>query len=113
MFLALPTLGPIESHPFTIATISDDEGNTSKKEMMFVIRARDGFTRRVKEYAMLQGGSCRLPVFMHGPYGAAPDITPYSTCVFIAGGSGAAFTMPRFRDLLKYVSELFLLLASI
>lgn len=87
MYLALPTLGPVESHPFTIATVASDDVQEDEvgKEMVWIIRARDGFTKRVKEYVMANSGSTQVPVFMHGPYGAPPDITPYSTCVFIAG----------------------------
>ena len=85
MYLALPTLGPIESHPFTIATLCNDEDQKGAKEMVYIIRARDGFTRRIRDFLVGHGGNCRLPIFMHGPYGAPPDITPFSTCVFVAG----------------------------
>ncbi|KAI0347145.1 hypothetical protein BDW22DRAFT_1425211 [Trametopsis cervina] len=107
MFLAFPSVGPAESHPFTIATVPNDDSSSAEsgKEMVWVIRARDGFTRRIKEYALERNGSCKVPVFMHGPYGAPPDITPYSTCVFIAGGSGITYTLPRMRDLLIRVAD--------
>ncbi|KAI0701818.1 ferric reductase NAD binding domain-containing protein [Cytidiella melzeri] len=113
MFLAMPTLGPIESHPFTISTIADDDhaADTASnkehkgKEMVWIIRTRDGFTRRMKEYVIGMDGKCQVPVFMHGPYGAPTDITPYNTCVFIAGGSGITYTLPRMRELLIQVSK--------
>lgn len=91
MYIALPSLGPVESHPFTIATIpngdaSDENGGERKgKEMVWIVRARDGFTKRIGEYVTGLGGKCQMPVFMHGPYGSPSDITPYSTCIFIAG----------------------------
>lgn len=83
MFLSFPTLGPVESHPFTIANIP--EGTEKQKKLVWVIRVRDGFTKRLKEYASVKSGVATAPVFMHGPYGAPPDITPFSTCVFLAG----------------------------
>ena len=83
MFLALPTIGPIESHPFTIANLP--EGDSKEVEMAFVVRVRDGFTRRLRDHVQGKSGMCRAPIFLDGPYGAPPDITPYETCVFIAG----------------------------
>lgn len=83
MFLAFPTLGPVESHPFTIANLQ--EGDEKAKELVWVIRARDGLTKRLKDHAMAKNGRVTAPVFMDGPYGAPPDITAFSTCVFIAG----------------------------
>ena len=90
MFLALPSLGPVESHPFTIATIANDDCSTNTaskrgKEMVWIIRARDGFTKRMRDHIIGLGGQCQLPVFMHGPYGAPQSITSFSTCIFIAG----------------------------
>lgn len=86
MFISMPHVGPIESHPFTIATLPEGEGRVA--EMTFIIRLRlgpNGFTHRLREYVLEREGSCRVPIFLDGPYGSPPDITPYSTCVFIAG----------------------------
>lgn len=98
MFLAFPTVGPIESHPFTISNIP--AADEKSKKLIWIVRARDGFTKRLREYAELKGGQATAPVFMDGPYGAPADITPFSTCVFIAGGSGVTYTLPRLRELL-------------
>ncbi|KAI0695921.1 hypothetical protein BC835DRAFT_921881 [Cytidiella melzeri] len=130
MFLAFPTIGPIESHPFTIANVAEISAPavtsaslpTEKKvkenefELMWIVRARTGFTRRLKEHILLKNKhkiemgvtdvplTCQLPIFMDGPYGAPPDITRFETCVFVAGGSGVAYTLPRMRDILNQVS---------
>ncbi|KAF7789296.1 hypothetical protein EIP86_000240 [Pleurotus ostreatoroseus] len=101
MFLAFPTLGPVESHPFTIATIPEGEGK--EMEMVYIVRARDGFTKRLREHIVDKDGLCRAPVFMDGPYGAPPDITVFDTCVFFAGGSGVTYTMSRMRELVNAV----------
>ena len=109
MFLAFPTIGPIESHPFTITGLpkpvsvakegATDETST-ELEMVWIVRARRGLTARLKEYILLKNRSktgdgaewnpnvtltASLPVFMDGPYGAPADIRPFETCVFIAG----------------------------
>ena len=83
MLLAFPTLSPFQSHPFTIVNLP--EGDENSKKMVWIIRARDGFTKRLKEYANVKDGVATAPVFLDGPYGAPPDITPFSTCVFIGG----------------------------
>ena len=100
MFLAFPTIGPMESHPFTIASVCEpmddtlrategEEGGTKSegrlREMVWIVRTRDGFTARLRDQTIDKGGVRDIPVFLDGPYGAPPDITPFETCVFIAG----------------------------
>lgn len=100
MFVAFPTIGPIESHPFTIASIpevGEQKGSENEYELVWIIRARSGFTRRLKEHVLMKNKnaiemgvdngpwSCKLPVFMDGPYGAPQDLSRFETCVFIAG----------------------------
>ena len=97
MFVAFPTIGPIESHPFTIASYAeplDDAPLDSKdhggkddgvRELVWIVRAREGFTSRLREHVVSKNGVCDLPIFMDGPYGAPPDITGFDTCVFVAG----------------------------
>lgn len=53
---------------------------------MFIIRVRDGLTSTLKK-RVLEKGTCQVPVLLEGPYGGPPDITPFTTCVFIAGMS--------------------------
>ncbi|GJE89770.1 NADPH oxidase family protein [Phanerochaete sordida] len=112
MFLAFPTLGPLESHPFTIAAFSepldapaDAKPNVHEREIMWIVRTRDGLTRRLYDHAAAAGGSCDLYMFMDGPYGAPPDISGFDTCVFIAGGSGVAYTIPRMREILTEAAK--------
>ena len=83
MFLSFPTIGVLQSHPFTIANIAEE--GEKKSKMVWIVRTRDGLTKRLKDYAEAKSGATTAPVFMDGPYGAPPDITPFSTCVFIAG----------------------------
>ena len=88
MFVAFPTIGPIESHPFTIASVCEPvEGDASgaERELRWIVRVRDGFTKRLKEQVAMKKGACDIPVFMDGPYGNPADITGFDTCVFVAG----------------------------
>lgn len=86
MFLSFPTLNPLQSHPFTINTVH--EGSTfnfgSVQELNFVIRVRNGFTKLLYD-RVLEVGSMDMPILVDGPYGAPPDLTPFSTCIFVTG----------------------------
>ena len=98
MFVAFPTIGPVESHPFTIASIPEasESGKEGEFELMWIVRVRDGFTRRLKEHILMKNHrqvelgtegplKLQLPIFMDGPYGAPPDISRFETCVFFGG----------------------------
>ena len=92
-YVVLPTVSdmPNEAHPFTIASIPpahsgggfDDSG---ERDVVFLIRARGGFTGRLRDHAS-RNGVCRVPAFIDGPYGCPPDLTKFSTCILIAGSS--------------------------
>ena len=44
------------------------------------------------------------PLLIEGPYGSAsyfPDLANYDRVLFVAGGVGATFTLPIYRDLLR------------
>ncbi|KAF8974334.1 FAD-binding domain-containing protein [Flammula alnicola] len=85
-YVILPTISnlPFEAHPFTISSIPEDG---KQCDVVFLIRGRSGFTRKLREHATKDHGS-RVPAFLDGPYGCPPDLTAYTTCVLVAGGSG-------------------------
>ncbi|EIW61249.1 uncharacterized protein TRAVEDRAFT_69649 [Trametes versicolor FP-101664 SS1] len=102
-YLVLPTVSelPTEAHPFTIASISqplDGTEGTSEKDVVFIVRGRNGFTGRLREHAQRSGES-RVAAFVDGPYGCPPDLSKYSTCILVAGGSGVSYTLPLLVDL--------------
>ncbi|CDO71349.1 hypothetical protein BN946_scf184908.g107 [Trametes cinnabarina] len=101
VFLAFPALG-IESHPFTISNVYEKVEGSDEAEMVFVIRAMDGQTKMLMDKAS-DTGSCELTAFFDGPYGHPEDIRPFTTCVFIAGGTGVAYTLARMHQLFKDV----------
>ncbi|KZV61119.1 hypothetical protein PENSPDRAFT_619411 [Peniophora sp. CONT] len=117
---------PFESHPFTIAnadvpappaptsekmktenslestssssssttTVSPSEN--SDKELIFIIKKQEGFTRHLDQIAK-EGG--KLKILFDGPYGHPPHLAHYDTVVFLAYGSGISFTNSLFVDL--------------
>ncbi|KAF8998384.1 ferric reductase NAD binding domain-containing protein [Cyathus striatus] len=97
-YLTLPTVSssPFEAHPFTISTI--DDGSSSEKNLVFFVRVRNGFTRRLLAAAETDK---TFKVFLDGPYSSPPLLLGYSTVVLLAGGSGVAFTLPLFLDVIR------------
>lgn len=85
-YVILPTVSnlPFEAHPFTIASIPEGDGNTKDSDVVFLIRGRGGFTRRLREHAARDHGG-RVPAFLDGPYGCPPDLRSFTTCILIAG----------------------------
>ncbi|KAI9656488.1 MAG: hypothetical protein M1821_004695 [Bathelium mastoideum] len=86
------------SNPFTIASIPSRDAR-----IVLVARVREGSTRRL---ASLPEQSVRLR--LEGPYGAArylPDLTSFDEVLLVAGGAGATFVVPIFRDLISELSK--------
>jgi len=115
-YLIMPGVStlPFEAHPFTIASIDSPlaaEGESEKelgvsapywKELVFLIQARGGFTKRLKESA-LQGKTVK--VFVDGPYGPSPDLGKYNTSVLVAGGTGVSYTLPVLLSIVQRARE--------
>ncbi|KAJ7041849.1 ferric reductase NAD binding domain-containing protein [Mycena alexandri] len=74
--------------------------------LTFILRVRNGFTRRLREAVLAAPESTTTGVgksfkaFVDGPYGSPPDVRGFETVVFICGGSGVSFTLPLFLDLI-------------
>src|SRR5271170_1097936 len=97
VFLSFPTISPLQSHPFTIASSPTSESG----ELSFIVRAHAGFSGRIYNRAKsLLPTTSRpaqeksFPVLLDGPYGRPPNLLQYDTLVLIAGSSGATFTIP-------------------
>lgn len=107
MFIAFPTIGPIES--FTIASIAEDiptadvrPGETGdERELMWIVRTRNGFTKRLRDKAQsTNGGVLKTPIFLDGPYGrrASRYHGLHDVCVYCWW---FCYTMPRMRELFQ------------
>lgn len=101
VFLACHSIVPLQSHPFTIASIPEDN------KLEFFIRAENGGTRRFFRYASKDRvlGADAAPtargrtVFVEGPYGTIRSLRQFDSVVLVAGGMGATFAMPLLRDI--------------
>jgi hypothetical protein len=108
VFLSCHSVVPLQSHPFTIASLPSDG------KMEFLVRSARGGTRRMHRYAEKNHGglpthkrqeitltSRAKSVAIEGPYGRMRPLPQFDSVVFLAGGSGATFTVPLLRDLIQ------------
>ena len=92
VFLCCPTLGPLESHPFTITNTPKKNCKKDLNEVQLIIRARSGFTRKLLRRA--ESSAATVTAFITGPFGNLPDWNTYETLVLISASTGASFTLP-------------------
>jgi predicted ferric reductase len=97
IFLSIPRIAPFQSHPFTIASSPSAE----TKELVFVVRAHAGFSRKLLNRAISQLPTTSKPakerplvVILDGPYGHPPNYLQYDTLILVAGSTGITFTIP-------------------
>ncbi len=102
VYLACHSSSPLQSHPFTIASLPEDG------RMEFLIRRKTGTTKRFFAHAEKHQNlpfsindipaSSKVPAIIDGPYGRMKPLQQFDSIFFIAGGSGSTFTMPLMRD---------------
>lgn len=103
VFLACHPVAPLTSHPFTIASLPEDG------KMEFVVHAKKGATRRFfnyaeKAYPTLPGPTSKKAdrgVLIDGPYSRIRPLRQFDSVVFVAGSTGATFTIPLMRDIVQ------------
>jgi predicted ferric reductase len=99
VFVSCHSVVPLQSHPFTIASIPSDG------RIEFIVKSEKGGTRRffshAEKSASLPGpGSAQLrTVALDGPYGRIRPLRQFDSVVLFAGSTGATFTMPLLRDI--------------
>ena len=98
VLLWCPTLGPLESHPFTIANAPEEYRRHGSQALRLIIRARSGFTRKLYRRAV---ASATVTAFLTGPFGNLPAWNTYETLVLISASTGASFTLPILETVLK------------
>ncbi|KAL2043097.1 hypothetical protein N7G274_004157 [Stereocaulon virgatum] len=98
IYLSLPSLPQkLRINPFSIA----NPDPTSDNHIHLVVRTLNGTTALL---ASLTKPPQPTPILVEGPYGSAnyfPDPATYDRILFVAGGVGATFNLPIYRDLLR------------
>ena len=103
-FLWIPGIKTFEMHPFTIASVKHDTETCLRKAngaVEFVVASYDGFTKALHDYAVRHGPAASVRASVEGPYGKFTDTRNFGRVVFVAGGSGASFTVGRALGLVR------------
>ncbi|KAJ5824861.1 Riboflavin synthase-like beta-barrel [Penicillium robsamsonii] len=110
VYLRLPRISVIQSHPFTIASLCSDDfpsGYGEKyRDMTLVFRPFKGFTRDVFQEALEHGPYKTYSAFVEGPYGGMQrEIAAFDDVIFFAGGSGITAIASQLLDLIKKIRD--------
>lgn len=118
----IPSISRFTSHPFTAAAVCDEQNGDSGRELVFLIRAKQGWTKElwdnvVKLMARHQShplgerptkGTEMPPrgvlmrMYIDGPFGSSVRARwgSHSTVLIVAGGSGVSFGL----SILEFIS---------
>lgn len=99
VFLSIPSVAYLHPHPFSIAS-------TPGNSLEFLIRARDGFSKKLLEAA--GRGSSEFTAIVDGPYGscfAYDCLQSSNVALLIAGGSGIAVIYPLVHELATTITS--------
>jgi predicted ferric reductase len=133
VYITIPSIGLWTAHPFSIAWSDAPELGLSRQSSLtsqittnhdlekaveptrpqtfsFVVRARDGFTKRLLAHTIKHAPAHlghRVPVraLIEGPYGLATDLDSYGTILLIAGGVGITHHLGYIRHLIEGYSN--------
>lgn len=100
-FISCHSIVPLQSHPFTIASIPRDG------KMEFLIKAHRGGTKELFNCAesnhvlpSIQNAMIKtVAISLDGPYGQMRPLRQFDSVVLFGGSTGATFTMPLLRDI--------------
>ncbi|KAF1917022.1 FAD-binding domain-containing protein [Ampelomyces quisqualis] len=100
VFLSCHSIVPLQSHPFTVASIPEDG------VMEFLIKSESGGTRHFFRHAertigMPDATMRSKTVTIEGPYGCLRPVRQFDSVVLFAGSTGATFTLPLLRDIVQ------------
>ncbi|KAJ5632626.1 hypothetical protein N7490_008965 [Penicillium lividum] len=110
VYLRMPSIGFIESHPFTIASLCSDDFPSAYgekyRDMTLVFRPFEGFTRKVLKKSLEYGPFKTYTAYLEGPYGGMKrDMAAFDDVVFFAGGSGITAIASQLLDLIKRIRD--------
>lgn len=92
IYLWIPRLGLLESHPYTLACAYQPAGTSCCHSVQLVVRAHEGFSKRLHRHAVKHPDK-GLTGFVVGPLGATTNWNAYETVILIGASTGASFTM--------------------
>jgi len=110
VYLRMPGISVFENHPFTIASLCDEdfpsEYGEGYRDMVIVFRPFGGFTKKVRQSALEHGPWHTYRAFIDGPYGGMQRrIEAFDDVVLIAGGSGITAIISQLLTLIKKMRD--------
>ncbi|KAH8814862.1 hypothetical protein F5884DRAFT_153859 [Xylogone sp. PMI_703] len=100
LYLWLPWIGPVEAHPYTIASQYTVKKDCAHKEIRLVVRSHSGFSRRLQKLARKSQQS--FTALVAGPYGASLRWNTFETLLLISASTGTSFTLPILESVLNH-----------
>lgn len=105
-----------ESHPFSLSSwtqVSLDAENNTAKQISFLIRPHNSFTRRLRGLTTRDkdneqkpiNHSTPLKVLVEGPYGTPHKLQDRNSILFVIGGSGISVALAHIRTLHDTLQE--------
>lgn len=104
LYLWLPRIGPLETHPYTIASPHRMPERGTCNSIQLVVRSHSGFSRRLNRYARdieISERKQGVTAFVAGPYGRPPRWDIFETLILISASTGASFTLPILENALQ------------
>lgn len=98
IYLRIPSIGPLEAHPFTIASACHDTSNASTIQLL--VEKRGGFTKRLHAAATKQQNK-GVTAIITGPLGRPPTWAAFETLILISGSTGITFTLPILESIVN------------
>ena len=105
MHISCHGIAPLQSHPFTVASIPQDG------RMEFLVKSKAGGTKRFFKHAKNHRMLCSTSgapmssyirtVTIEGPYGRMRPLRQFDSVIMFAGSSGGTFTVPLMRDIVS------------
>ncbi|KAI1202448.1 ferric reductase like transmembrane component-domain-containing protein [Nemania serpens] len=104
LYLWIPRIGILETHPYTIATSHPLPGTCICNSIQLVVRSHNGFSKRLNQFAQkaeAAGKQAMVRAFVIGPYGRPPRWDVFESLILISASTGASFTLPILESLLE------------
>ncbi|OAA50341.1 Flavoprotein transmembrane component [Metarhizium rileyi] len=93
IYLWIPRLGLLESHPFTIACAHQMQGLCCCSSIQLIVRKHRGFSKRIHDFAV-NNPTKTVIGYVLGPFGVTTNWETFETLVLIGASTGASFTVP-------------------
>jgi len=103
IYLRIPSIGPIESHPFTIANAYNNPTDPSRNSIQLIVEKKSGFSKRLYTRAATgaPGGKKEVTAIITGPLGNPPEWAAFETLVLISASTGITFTLPILESIVN------------